>query len=94
MECPAPDIRQCRCKISSMLHSAYMSFYPRSGLLRYGEIMLFDVKHLDGFGVHFWEMVIHNTDDSSDREICYLPKHMVYYFMFTMRHNQCGRGGG
>ena len=62
MKCPAPHILQCRCTISAMLHDEmHASFYPRSGLLAFGQHMLFNVRHLDELGLHFWETVIRNA---------------------------------
>ena len=66
MKCPAPHIFQCRCTISAMLHDDEMhaSFYPRSGLLAFGHhqhMLLFNVRHLDELGLHFWATVIRNA---------------------------------
>jgi len=78
-KCPAPHILQCRCTISAMLHSAYMSFYPRSGLLAYGQLMLFNVRHLDGLGLHFWETVIRNAYKVSEEDVKYLRGCITLY---------------
>ena len=69
------------------MYSAFSGFYPQSGLWRLGNQYLFDVSHLEGFGRHFWEMVVHNVDNASDRSVEFLPNHNAAFLKLVVPSN-------
>jgi hypothetical protein len=89
MPCPARDLRRCRCESENlpMMFNKHSAFYPRSGLWQLGSQHLFDVTHLEGFGRHFWEMVVYNAKYPCFRSVEFLPNHDSFFLNLHLPYN-------